>query len=622
MSILKSLPVFIGGLMNEFQGMRLLVTANQGDAYCQKSGGCVRINIPPFDPSDETLKCAAYAYSIHEAGHARYTDSKEYSKAAKKFGQLAGFLNIFEDCFIEKKLSLDFAGAKAKLIWLRKYLIDDNTLDNASQLSNSSLLHNYIYCRSFGYSGYFSVYERSIGIYADCLIKRGFEKAKLEKLNEILFDVRLIDETIGSIMLTDRLISFFKDQEDDSCIDEKADGDTDGKADGDTDGNADGDTDGNADGDTDGNADGDTDGNADGDTDGNADGDTDGKADGDTDGNADGDTDGKADGDTDGKADGDTDGKADGDTDGKAGGDTDGDKAKPFDLSNAVNGFENNGELDAGKVLKDLLSQGVDNFETISLPVMPQLVSIQNYPVVSQAADIMNDANKLSSSLRRSLHGLVQAKYAKKVGTGRKGKRLTQNAIEKLTRFDHKVFRTTTEVECESTHFHILIDSSGSMAGTRITQTIASTMAILDSLKVFHHVKTSVYGFGFENTYDVAVLKTPQQTQSICLNNLTRLCTRGCTPLAQALMATLVQAQSSGDNRNVIILLTDGLPDEEKMTTEMIRQIHKEPNIEMYSLMIDSAPAKGKEIFGDNFTVVKTLTDLPKAIFEIAKKSA
>ena len=448
-------------------------------------------------------------------------------------------------------------------------------------LSDSALLHNYVYCYSFGSAGYFSVYQRSIAIYTECLRKRGFDDKRLEKLNEILAKAGLLFSTNDSIVLTKELLAFLFD-------------DSNGDDGGNTSGNPE---------DSDDEANGDAGGN----TSGNPE-DSDDEANGDAGGNTSGNPE-------------DSDDEANGGAGGSSNSESN-NKSKQFDSSQAAKDLTEDSSLDAGKVLGDLLSTNESNSQEIyHLPAMPTLANISGNPTLRDGELIMSEAMKANASLRRFLHGLVQAKYAKKVGNGRKGKRLTQNAMAKLTRNDYKVFRTSKEVECESTHFHILIDSSGSMQGHRIDNTMASTMAIIESLKAFTHVKTSVYAFGYDHTTDVALIKTPEQSQKQCLDNLTRLPTRGRTPLASALMATLVKASVSGDSRNVIILLTDGLPDTPYVAKQVIQSIHEEKQIELYSLMMGK-PSNGEEIFGDNYSILETMADLPNAVFEIAKKSA
>lgn len=99
----------------------------------------------------------------------------------------------------------------------------------------------------------------------------------------------------------------------------------------------------------------------------------------------------------------------------------------------------------------------------------------------------------------------------------------------------------------------LLLDSSGSMSGTRIAQAIEASMALIQDI-----VDLSVHRMGIISFADRArLLQTPTSDADALVQCLGRFTTGGGTQMSNALQ-TVVQHMKEPRGRKVVILVTDG----------------------------------------------------------------
>ena len=123
-SILNSLPLYIGAISND---LNVDVTFSGSGAYCAPVGSKWQINIPLFDVDNAEARAAAYAYALHECGHINYTnfavlkDLINTQKSKSEISLKKRISNIFEDTYIERELSKEYAGAYKRLSEMRTW---------------------------------------------------------------------------------------------------------------------------------------------------------------------------------------------------------------------------------------------------------------------------------------------------------------------------------------------------------------------------------------------------------------------------------------------------------------------------------------------------------------------
>ena len=105
--------------------------------------GRKKIIIPAIEETDEKYLTYLRGYIDHEAGHVRFTDD---GVDIKGLGPLERHLwNIFEDCFVERRMSRAFAGCGANL---RRLVLEIFDKDDGLETGMPALAVNYCLIRA------------------------------------------------------------------------------------------------------------------------------------------------------------------------------------------------------------------------------------------------------------------------------------------------------------------------------------------------------------------------------------------------------------------------------------------------------------------------------------------
>ena len=120
---------------------------------------------------------------------------------------------------------------------------------------------------------------------------------------------------------------------------------------------------------------------------------------------------------------------------------------------------------------------------------------------------------------------------------------------------------------------------------SRCEEACEAALMIALALEGIDDIKTSVTYFpGLNCEYDIA-LKASERASFVASRFDQKA--RGSTPLAQALWYAISCVKQLGCNRNIIFVLTDGIPDSVKQTSAALN-FCKSSNIETYGIGIDS----------------------------------
>ncbi|OBU45545.1 hypothetical protein AYY26_15800 [Photobacterium phosphoreum] len=208
-SILNSLPLYIGAISND---LNVDVTFSGSGAYCAPVGSKWQINIPLFDVDNAEARAAAYAYALHECGHINYTnfavlkDLINTQKSKSEISLKKRISNIFEDTYIERELSKEYAGAYKRLSEMRTWLQDEDEKKNpdASNLPLSSPILNFIYTYSFFAANNYTCYKALLDENEVLLVEQLGNDAVLE-LKSVLNGVKQLASSQDCMDLTDRV---------------------------------------------------------------------------------------------------------------------------------------------------------------------------------------------------------------------------------------------------------------------------------------------------------------------------------------------------------------------------------------------------------------------------------
>ena len=128
----------------------------------------------------------------------------------------------------------------------------------------------------------------------------------------------------------------------------------------------------------------------------------------------------------------------------------------------------------------------------------------------------------------------------------------------------------------------LVIDCSGSMSGGEIDDAKAAASRFLDNIDPSSHV--GLVSFGSPR---VEIEMHLTQNFDLLRQAIENLRTRGTTPMTEAIALTRKQVLVNSQNTNVLILLTDGLPDD-KNTTRTEAKIAKRQGIQIIAIGVGS----------------------------------
>jgi len=244
---------------------------------------------------------------------------------------------------------------------------------------------------------------------------------------------------------------------------------------------------------------------------------------------------------------------------------------------------------DVFEVAKELLgSQSVNSYdENVHMPVAMDPVL---NPAVGNA--LMNKVLDNSGKIRASLQGLVQSSRRDRPVTKRSGNRIDGRKIYRLKQGDSRVFERSSHKQAPNTAIDLLVDGSTSMASiysldlkqSLMDLAIESAMALALALEGISGVNPAVTRFPHSNDGNVVPLLKHGGKVRINAPKFAPVTTGG-TPLHEALWYAALSVMSTREERKVIMVLTDGQPDDVDAAKAIIKRIEA-TGIELFGIGI------------------------------------
>lgn len=245
-------------------------------------------------------------------------------------------------------------------------------------------------------------------------------------------------------------------------------------------------------------------------------------------------------------------------------------------------------------------------------------------PIAINTSSVGGDANNngetsslktgilASSAIRSQLQGLLHAQTREKQWLHTSGKRVDGKRLTRLSAGDSRIFIKRDETRRTDTAVHLLLDSSGSMY--RI-QDIANQATVSLALAVSSipqcDIATSMFpGVGGDVS---PVIRRGQPVRA----NLGRFAVNssGGTPLAEAMLYAARELAVSRRQRKVLIIITDGAPNNGSEVRYMKDIIAS--HIDIYAIGINSTAVSQ---YFENWSVINDVKELQRALFQIAGK--
>ena len=219
-------------------------------------------------------------------------------------------------------------------------------------------------------------------------------------------------------------------------------------------------------------------------------------------------------------------------------------------------------------------------------------------------------ALQASIALRTRLQGFLQAQTQRQCSIGRRGT-LHANSLHRLQVGNARVFQKESLQLGLNTAVHILLDVSGSMAGAPINLANRACYAVATALSHIRGVNPAVTVFP-ATTVTNSVFPIMRHGQP--LPDRFDILASGGTPLAGALWWVLQTMLPLREQRKMILIITDGMPDKQLAANNAIGVAQK-LGFEVYGLGIRDEHIT--HLLPHTSKVVNDLPDLAPTIFDL-----
>lgn len=213
----------------------------------------------------------------------------------------------------------------------------------------------------------------------------------------------------------------------------------------------------------------------------------------------------------------------------------------------------------------------------------------------------------LVNRLDRALAHWLQSMCYKPAQVGRSGQRLSMRHLHRVSVGDDRVFRTPARRLDKSIEIGILLDYSGSMYPT-LSDMEHAAAAIYGMLARVPKARTFVYGFEGYN-----VIRTDTG------NVLRHMECGTTTPTATAMLRILSEFTLRLDQRHVLLVVTDGDPDNIRNVLEM-NAVYDSLGIERYGISIRCGEMLAR-MFDHWVDVQDVATELAPAMYGMLRKA-
>lgn len=219
----------------------------------------------------------------------------------------------------------------------------------------------------------------------------------------------------------------------------------------------------------------------------------------------------------------------------------------------------------------------------------------------------MTEALVVTSQLRRSFKRHMQALTEADVSVNRRGRKLSASHLHRIAGGDNRVFRSVSEEIDLDTAVAIGLDSSGSMEGDAIKLTCEAVFATAVALEGIDGVSSAAFTFPGNRVILPFGGKAKHKPDSFRIN------ANGRTPMDNAMYLGTRMLMSQRKARRVMILLTDGRPDNAQATALAAdHAIHL--GIELYVIGIGEA----ENICNfANWIYLQSIHELPTVVTEL-----
>lgn len=230
------------------------------------------------------------------------------------------------------------------------------------------------------------------------------------------------------------------------------------------------------------------------------------------------------------------------------------------------------------------------------------------------------DIRQATTALRTRLQALLQSTVVVKNRIGHTGQ-IDTKRIARVVTADPRIFIRKGKRQGVNTAVHILLDASSSMCGPRIQLACKACYAVAFALNHIPGVSIAVTSFPGGPLHNGPNQLVSWQSVSPILKHKEKLHNKFCihsegsTPLAEALWWIIQQMHSLSEERKIILILSDGEPDNLDETINALK-IAGEQGYEVYGVGIETT-AMSRLLPGNFSRVINDFNELAPAMFSM-----
>jgi len=576
------------------------------------------IFMPNLPLENKAVGVLANGFIDHEASHVKETDMSVFKRSDVR-GLRRHMLNIVEDLRIEQAMMNRYPGTRKNLSRLVDHLVDTGFLSLNEDMGPADLLvATALFCGRADVLAQKGLYD--LAGKAEKRFEATLGKGPLVKLRALLKEAETLGSTQEALSLADKIITMLEEEQ------KKAEQQQ-GQSGNDQSQNDNSDDDGS--GDTDSSSGDSNDGQGD-DQDKSSDGSGGNQDDAEDSGEKGNDSSSQDDSDDQTGAQGGSSEDDDSDEDGDSSGQAGGDDSDSDDSSNDAGGNGAGGDNDIAEALKKALEASDDDVtvksdmgDAISDQLTKDLGQVPSDEIVrcdpseemeclgQRPAVSRSEVKRESVKMRAKLIAKIETMLRERTYTARSGRKIEGRKLSRVAVGDPRIFRKTDEKRGLDTAIHLLVDRSGSMAtADRMGIAMKSTMALMsafDNIKGVSSAATMFPGVTRLTDFHESVVQTKHRYVPS---------TMGSTPLAEALLWLIKDMAERREGRKIVIVLTDGMPNNPQLADRLIRRMAKH-DIEVIGVGIETMATEG--LFPTS-AVINDVKELPNALFNLIQE--
>lgn len=252
-----------------------------------------------------------------------------------------------------------------------------------------------------------------------------------------------------------------------------------------------------------------------------------------------------------------------------------------------------------------------------------QVAVVTRKPTGQLAQDDLDNSRQSTTALRTRLQALMQSTRSVRNHSGYVGA-LNIRKLHSLATGNAKVFLRKGERVGVNTAVHILIDSSGSMNCKEMQLASQACFAVASALQGIKGISVGVTTFPGERGVYEGSQQAHWQTVTPILRHHEKMHTRfamsgaGNTPLDSALWWTMQQLHPMPESRKMILIITDGQPDNSQLAQTAITEARK-LGLEVYGIGI--ANASILSLLPDTSSVINSIAELAPSMFGMLQRA-